>query len=245
MSTGTAVGIGAAVVGAGAVGYFVLRRKPTAGASPPTVTLPPSSAPPKPPSPIVSAYQALQSISADKPITSSIDALQKINDAACDAVVGSKGVPTGLASVGCDVYGKYLSPIGLAKTTIGLVEAIPVIGGPVKTAAAWAGTAVDTVAKLPMSMAAPIGMAARATASTVARVAAVPVHIVAAGVKDVTGAVVGIAKSPVKSIATIATAPLVLASKTVTIPAHYAAAAASTVAKGAVSLVKSLNPFSW
>lgn len=242
MTTGSAIGIGAAVVGAGAVGYFVIRKRPpttvTGAPLPPLATLPPvAPTKPAPVPPITAAVKALETISIVAPVSSSISAFQAVNNAACGAVVGSKGVPKGLAALGCSTYTKYLSPIGLAQTTIGLVEKVPVIGGPVKATVKAVTGVANKIVSLPLSLAAHPAEIGHA----VAKVAGVPVAVAAKGAKLVGAAVLGAAKSPVKAITTVALAPAKLAVKSVTLPAHMAVAGAKTAVKAVGSAVKALK----
>jgi hypothetical protein len=117
VTTGGAI----AIVGVGALGVgglFLLRQRAAAAGA--GQSAPPTGAPPGARS---SSPPALVSLA---------NGLQALNTAGCNAVVGAKGVPAGLSSAGCGLYGKYLSPIGAARTTVALVEKIPIVGAGVK-----------------------------------------------------------------------------------------------------------------
>jgi hypothetical protein len=161
MTTGTAIGIGVAVVGAGAVGFLVLRRPKTRID---TGAIGPGAA----------GVDTVGGASASQPAGGPLDAFTAINTKACKVVAGSK-LGGGTAAAGCSAYNNLLSPIALGVTLpLKAINALPLVGGPAKAIERAVSTATPAkvlkLTDLPFSTSSP-------TANAVSKVALAPIYL--------------------------------------------------------------------
>ena len=237
MTSGAAVGVGIGVVGVGGLAWWMMRAR---AAAPPT-TNPLIPFPPPPEDKISSALR--------NPATAALNAFEDVNQAVCTKLVSAKAVPKALASAGCDIYGKFLSPLGSLKTGLALLEKVPVIGGPIRATEKAVTGLANQVASVPVNMIrnpAVIG-------STALKVAAAPITVTRTAL-NVASNTLGIANSAVNSLpgparvaVTAAAAPLKLAGATLSLPLHMATAvvqnpvkAVTTIAAAPVKAVSSV-----
>lgn len=161
MTTGAAIGIGVAVVGAGAVGFLVLRKPKTRIETGATGTGAAGAA-------------TTGGASASQPAGGPLDAFTAFNTKGCQVIAGSK-VGAGAAATGCKIYNNFLSPIALGVTLpLKVIDALPVIGGPAKAIQHAVSTATPAkvlkLTDLPFSSMSP-------TANTAAKVALAPIYL--------------------------------------------------------------------
>jgi hypothetical protein len=195
MTTGAMIGIGVGVAAAGGIAFVVLRKRTTTTIH--TTSTDGTIAG-------TSGGASASSLPGGGPL----DTINSINAKACAAVVGSKvGGAKGTIAAGCAAYEKYLSPIALGVTLpLKAIEALPVIGGPAKSAEHAVSTA--TIGGLKAAAAAP------AAAGRVLSIADLPFKS---------------SNPAVNTVAKVAVAPIYVAEKTLGLAAKGASSAVSAI----------------